>query len=74
MFTYVREVVESHVAATAVAFQTSVGLAGAFLAPIAGGAIVESAGFEAAFLSAGMLAIVGIAIAWRAPEPAYQTS
>ncbi|QCC49249.1 MFS transporter [Halobellus limi] len=68
-FTYVREVVESHVAATAVAFQTSVGLAGAFLSPIAGGAVVDAAGFDVAFLLFGALALGGIALAWRAPEP-----
>ncbi|GAB7010249.1 MFS transporter [Halorubrum trueperi] len=68
-FTYVREVVESRVAATAVAFQTSVGLAGAFLAPIAGGVVVDRAGFETAFLLAGLLALCGIGLAWTAPEP-----
>jgi predicted MFS family arabinose efflux permease len=69
-FTYVRELVETNVAATAVAFQTSVGLAGAFISPIAGGAVVDAAGFDAAFLVAGALAVVGIVLAWRAPEPA----
>lgn len=68
-FTYVRELVDPQVAATAVAFQTSIGLAGAFLAPIAGGAIVNLAGFNAAFLLAGLLAICGIVAAWCAPEP-----
>lgn len=70
-FTYVREVVDSRVAATAVAFQTSVGLTGAFLAPIAGGIVVDVAGFDTAFLLAGLLAICGMAVAWRAPEPGY---
>jgi predicted MFS family arabinose efflux permease len=68
-FTYVREVVNSRVAATAVAFQTSVGLAGAFLAPIAGGVVVDLAGLDTAFLFAGHLGICGIAVAWVAPEP-----
>jgi MFS family permease len=68
-FTYVREVVETNVAATAVAFQTSVGLAGAFLSPIAGGAVVDAVGFEIAFLLAGALAVVGTVVAWRVPEP-----
>ncbi|GAB3696465.1 MFS transporter [Halorubrum trueperi] len=70
-FTYVREVVDSRVAATAVAFQTSVGLAGAFLAPIVGGVVVDRAGFDTAFLLAGVVAICGIVVAWRAPEPGY---
>jgi predicted MFS family arabinose efflux permease len=69
-FTYVRELVDPRVAATAVAFQTSVGLAGAFLAPIVGGAVVDAAGFDAAFLVAGGCAAVGIVLAWKAPEPA----
>ncbi|WP_144905512.1 MFS transporter [Halobellus captivus] len=68
-FTYVREVVDPHVAATAVAFQTSVGLAGAFLSPIAGGAVVDSAGFDTAFFLVGLLAVGGFVLAWRAPEP-----
>ncbi|MGQ4556119.1 MFS transporter [Halobellus sp. GM3] len=68
-FTYVREVVDPRVAATGVAFQTSVGLAGGFLSPIAGGAVVDAAGFDVAFLLAGALAACGIALAWRAPEP-----
>jgi predicted MFS family arabinose efflux permease len=68
-FTYVREIVEPHVAATAVAFQTSVGLAGAFLSPIAGGAVIDAAGFDVAFALAGGLDAVGVLLAWRAPEP-----
>jgi MFS family permease len=70
-FQYVRELVDANVAATAVAFQTSVGLAGAFVAPIAGGAVVDAAGFDIAFLVAGALAILGTALAWWAPEPAF---
>jgi predicted MFS family arabinose efflux permease len=68
-FTYVREIVDSQVAATAVAFQTSVGLAGAFLAPIAGGVVIDLAGFNTAFILAGLLATCGIMVAWWAPEP-----
>ncbi|WP_255198696.1 MFS transporter [Halorarius litoreus] len=71
LFTYAREVVDSQVAATAVAFQTSVGLAGAFLAPIVGGVVINLAGFDSAFLLAGFIAVFGIAAAWRAPEPGY---
>jgi len=68
-FIYVREVVESHVAATAVAFQTSIGLAGAFISPIAGGAIINNAGFDIAFLIASILAVFGLVVARKAPEP-----
>ncbi len=69
-FSYVRELVDARVAATAVAFQTSVGLAGAFVAPIVGGAVVDTAGFDAAFLLAGVVAVSGVALGWLAPEPA----
>ena len=43
VFAYVRELVDPRVAATAVAFLTSVGLAGAFAAPIAAGALIGTA-------------------------------
>jgi len=69
VFAYVRELVAPEVAATAVAFLTSVGLAGAFLAPIAGGALVGAAGFGTAFAAAGALGLVGAGLAWFAPEP-----
>lgn len=67
VYTYIRELVSGRVAATAVAFQTSVGLAGAFAAPIVGGAVIETAGYRPAFLLAGLVGLVGIAVAWRAP-------
>ena len=68
-YAYVRELVDPRVAATAVAFQTSVGLAGGFLAPIAGGAVVDGLGYGAAFVGAGALAVAGVVLAWFAPEP-----
>ena len=69
VFAYVRELVEPTVAATAVAFLTSVGLAGAFLAPIAAGWLISVAGYGTTFAAAGGLGAVGVALAWRAPEP-----
>lgn len=68
-FTYVQELVGPRVAATAVAFQTSVSLAGAFLAPTIAGGAIERWGFEPAFLGAGALAIAGVAVAYRMPKP-----
>ena len=68
-FAYVGELVDSRVAATAVAFQTAVGLGGAFVAPIAGGALIGASGYTIAFLAAGVLALAGVVLAWRAPEP-----
>nr|WP_303647264.1 MFS transporter [Haloarchaeobius sp. FL176] len=69
VFAYVRELVEPAVAATAVAFLTSVGLAGAFAAPIVGGALIDATSYDVAFLVAGLLGLVGVAVAWQAPEP-----
>jgi predicted MFS family arabinose efflux permease len=68
-FSYVRELVPARVAATAVAFLTSVGLAGAFLAPILGGTVIGAGGYDVAFLGAAVLAAVGVVLAWAAPEP-----
>jgi nitrate/nitrite transporter NarK len=69
VFAYVRELVAPAVAATAVAFLTSVGLAGAFLAPIAAGALIGAVGYPTTFALAGVLGGVGVALAWFAPEP-----
>ena len=69
VFAYVRELVEPAVAATAVAFLTSVGLAGAFLAPIVGGALIDATSYGTAFLAAGVLGLVGVGMSWLAPEP-----
>lgn len=69
VFAYVRELVAPEVAATAVAFLTSVGLAGAFVAPIAAGALIGARGYATAFAVAGALGLVGVALAWAAPEP-----
>jgi predicted MFS family arabinose efflux permease len=69
VFAYVRELVEPAVAATAVAFLTSVGLAGAFIAPIAGGRLIDASNYGTAFLVAGALGALGVLLAWYAPEP-----
>jgi predicted MFS family arabinose efflux permease len=69
LFSYVTEVVDPAVRTTAVAFMTSVGLTGAFLGPIAGGALVDAAGYRVAFLAAVGVALLGVVLALRAPEP-----
>ena len=69
VFAYVRELVAPEVAATAVAFLTSVGLAGAFLAPIAGGALIGATGYGTAFAAAGALGLLGAVLSRFAPEP-----
>jgi predicted MFS family arabinose efflux permease len=69
LFSYVAEVVPPAVRTTAVSLLTSVGLFGAFAAPIAGGAIIDRAGYGPAFLVAGGIALLGVVLALRAPEP-----
>ncbi|PSQ02519.1 MFS transporter [Halobacteriales archaeon QS_5_70_17] len=69
VFAYVRELVAPEVAATAVAFLTSVGLAGAFVAPIAAGALIGATNYATAFAVAGGLGLLGLVLAWYAPEP-----
>jgi nitrate/nitrite transporter NarK len=68
LFSYVVEVVEPNVRTTAVSLLTSVGLLGAFVAPIAGGAIISRVGYRPAFVVAGVVAVLGVALAWRAPD------
>lgn len=72
LFSYVGEVVPTEVRSTAVSMLTSVGLFGAFLAPIVAGAIIERAGYRPAFLLAGGAAVLGVVLSWRAPEPAVR--
>ncbi|PSQ28107.1 MFS transporter [Halobacteriales archaeon QS_9_68_17] len=68
VFAYVRELVDPTVAATAVAFLTSVGLAGAFAAPVAAGALIGAVGYGTTFAVAGALGGLGVGLAWYAPE------
>jgi MFS family permease len=68
VFAYVRELVEPAVAATAVAFLTSVGLVRAFLAPIAAGRLIDASNYDTEFLVAGVLGVFGALLAWFAPE------
>ncbi|MCO8265454.1 MFS transporter, partial [Haloferax sp. AB510] len=69
IFSYIAELVAPSVRTTAVSILTSVGLLGAFAAPIAGGAIIDYAGYPPAFFAAGGVAVVGVLLALRAPEP-----
>jgi predicted MFS family arabinose efflux permease len=68
VFVYVRELVSPPVAATAVATVTTAGLGGAFVAPIIGGTVIDTAGYPAAFLGAGVLSALGLVLSWWAPE------
>jgi len=52
---------------TAISVMTSVGLFGAFLAPIVAGEIIARSGYRDAFLAAFVVALGGVALAWVAP-------
>ena len=65
----VRELVAENVAATALAVLNTVGFLGAFSAPIVTGALIDRAGFDAAFAYAVVLAVGGTALALRIREP-----
>jgi predicted MFS family arabinose efflux permease len=67
LYTYVPEVVEPEVRTTAIAALTSVGLLGAFLAPIGAGSVIGAAGYRPTFLIAGGVGVAGILLALRAP-------
>lgn len=69
LFSYVPEIVAPEVRTTAVSMLTSVGLFGAFVAPIVAGTVIDRAGYRPAFLLAGVVALCGVVLAWRAPEP-----
>lgn len=68
LFPYVREIVAENVAATAFAVLNTVGFLGAFSAPVVSGTLIELMGFSAAFGYAGLLAVVGCALAWAVPD------
>ncbi|WP_135828237.1 MFS transporter [Halorussus halobius] len=70
LYTYLSEVVEPAVRGTAVSLMTSVGLFGAFAAPLVGGEVIGRAGYRPAFVLATAVALAGIALAWYAPEAA----
>ena len=69
LFTYVTEVVPEEVTTTAISTMTSVGLFGAFLAPIVAGELIERSGYQAAFVAGLVVALAGVLLAWRAPNP-----
>ena len=64
-----RELADTNVVATAVGFTTSMAVLGGFVAPIVGGFLIEQSGYPAAFGYAIGVGVVGIALAWVAPEP-----
>jgi len=66
---YVREVVETEVAGTALSVLNLVGFLGAFSAPIVTGVLIEAAGgYGTAFAYATVLAVFGIGLSWLIPD------
>jgi predicted MFS family arabinose efflux permease len=68
LFSYVTEVVPPSVRTTAVSLMTAAGLAGAFVAPVVAGALIERVGYRTTFLLAGVVGVLGALAAWWAPE------
>jgi MFS family permease len=74
LFSYVTEVVPSEVRTTAVSLLTAAGLAGAGVAPVVAGGLIEWLGYRPTFLVAGVVGAVGVVVASRAPEPSDTAS
>ena len=59
---------------TAVALLTAMSMTGALVAPPAGGWLIDTVSWSAAFLACGLLAVVGIVAVLAAPTPSSRTS
>lgn len=69
LYTYVRELVPGNVERTALAVLNAVGFFGAFVAPLATGALVErTGGYLPVFAFGTALAAAGVAVAWLSPS------
>ena len=54
---------------TAISMLTGMGFFGAFVGPIIAGSIISRIDYQLAFLIAGSVALLGVVLAWYAPEP-----
>lgn len=71
LYTYVRELVPVNAERTALAVLNAVGFFGAFVAPLATGALVERTGSYLSLFAFGTaLAVGGVAVAWLSPDAA----
>lgn len=69
VYSYVREVVETSITGTALAFLTTAGISGAFSAPLIAGVLIGWAdSYVPAFAYATVLTALGLALSWVAPE------
>jgi predicted MFS family arabinose efflux permease len=69
LYTYVRDLAEPALVATALAAVNTFGFFGAFVSPIIAGAVIDYSGsYAMAFGYATVLSITGIVLTWVAPE------
>lgn len=69
-YTYVRELVDDHVAGSSIAVLTMASFTGGFTAPVIAGWLIEQSGaYLSSFAFAFGLAALGAGLAWIAPEP-----
>lgn len=69
LYAYIRELVSTDIAGSATAFLSSVAFGGAFIAPLAAGALLDATGsYRTVFAYATALAATGIIIAWYSPK------
>ncbi|MEF8886422.1 MAG: MFS transporter [Haloarculaceae archaeon] len=66
-----RETADPAVAATGVAFTTSMATFGGFVAPPVGGLLIDHSGYLVAFSGALLLGLAGATLAWFVPEPDF---
>lgn len=69
LYTYVQELVEPTVGATALAALTMMSSLGSFTAPVVTGFLIERTGYVVAFGYALLLVVAGTVLAYRGPEP-----
>ncbi len=68
-YSYVREVVDTTRTGTALSILVTACITGAFLTPAFTGWLIDRTGsYNSAFTFAGMLAVAGVVLSWRAPE------
>jgi len=69
-YTYIRELVDEHVAGSAIAVLSMASFSGGFSAPLVAGWLIERTGaYLSAFVFALAIGLFGVTLAWFAPEP-----
>ncbi|WP_227378166.1 hypothetical protein [Haladaptatus halobius] len=68
LYIYGRELVEPNIVGTATTFLMTVSVVGSFTAPIVAGWLIERTGSFLPVFGYGVVAVIGVALAWFAPE------